>query len=148
MKTKQTLEVALKDAMRTSNEMRKRVIRLVLAAIKLAEVEKRAPLEEDEVVAILQKDIKLHRETIQGAEKAARPDLIENNLDEITILESFLPPQLSENELRKLAISVIQEVGASSPKDMSKVMNALLKNVQGRASSDVVSKIVRELLNN
>ncbi len=147
MGTKQTLEAALKDAIKTSDEAHKRAIRMILANIKLAEVEKGAPVEEAEVINILQKDIKIHYEAIQDAEKAGRADLIEKNRVEISILETFLPKQLSELELKELVQSTIQEVGATSPADMGKVMKNLLPKIQGRAPNDVVSKVVKEMLN-
>ena len=147
MGTKQILEAALKDAIRSSNDVSKRTIRMILANIKLSEVEKGSSLDETEIIKILQKDIKIHNETIRDAEKAGRVDLIHSSQAEIAILETFLPKQLSESELKELVLSTIQEIGAVGPADMGKVMKNLLPKIQDRALNDVVSKTVREMLN-
>ena len=90
MGTKKDFEDALKNALRESNEMKKRVIRLMLASIKMAEIEKGTVLEETDLVNLIQKDIKMRHETIEGAEKAGRQDLILLNREEIRFLEEFL----------------------------------------------------------
>jgi len=147
MNTKQTLEAALKDALKASDEARKRTIRMILANIKLAEVEKGTPIEEREIINILHKDIKIRHEAIRDAEKANRADLVEKNQEELAILETFLPKQLSEAELKELVRSTIQEIGVIGPADMGKVMKNLSQKIQGRAQNDIVSKIVKEMLN-
>lgn len=147
MDTKQTLEEALKDALKASDEARKRTIRMILANIKLVEVENRAPVEEREIINILHKDIKIRHEAIRDAEKANRADLVEKNQVELSILETFLPKQLSEAELKELIRSTIQEFGVVGPADMGKVMKNLMQKIQGRAQNDVVSKLVKEMLN-
>lgn len=146
MDTKQKLENALKDAMRAKDEPRKRTIRMVLSAIKLAEVEKGSALDDVTVAGLLQKEVKSRRETINDAQKAGRPDLILLAEEEIVILEAFLPQPLSDDELRAAAQAVIAELGATVPNDMGKVMKELLPRLQGRAANDRVSRMVRELL--
>jgi uncharacterized protein YqeY len=146
MNTKQKLEAALLDAMRTSNEVYKRTIRMVLSSIKLEEVAKRGSLDESQIIAILQKEIKLRREAIEDARKANRPDLLQANEAEIAALETFLPTQLSETEVRQIAEETIAELNAASMADMGKVMKALLSKLQGRASNELAGRIVRQLL--
>lgn len=146
MNTKQKLEAALLDAMRTSNEVYKRTIRMVLSSIKLEEVAKRGSLDESQIIAILQKEIKIRREAIEDARKANRPDLLQANEAEIAALETFLPAQLSETEVRQMAEETIAELNAASIADMGKVMKALLSKLQGRASNELASRIVRQLL--
>ena len=146
MSVKEQLRRALTEAMRQKDDLRKRVLRLALAAIKLAEVEKGRPLSDPEVWAVLQKEIKARHETIEGAERAGRQDLIAEARAEIAVLEAFLPAPLSAEELEALAREVIAEVGATSPKDMGKVMKPLMARVQGRASGSEVSQVVRRLL--
>lgn len=146
MNVKEQLQKALTQAMRQQDTLRKRVLRLALAAIKLAEVEKGRPLTEAEAWAVLQKEVKARQETIEGAERAKRQDLIDEAQAEIAVLEEFLPAPLTPEELEALAREVIAEVGATSLKDMGKVMKPLLAKVQGRASGSEVSEVVRRLL--
>ncbi|HEY57323.1 MAG TPA: GatB/YqeY domain-containing protein [Anaerolineae bacterium] len=146
MSVKEQLQKALTQAMRRQDTLRKRVLRLALSAIKLAEVEKGHPLTDTEAWAVLQKEVKARHETIEGAEQAGRQDLIDEARAEITVLEEFLPTPLTPEELEALAREVIAEVGAASPKDMGKVMKPLLAKVQGRASGSEVSQVVRRLL--
>jgi uncharacterized protein YqeY len=148
MDSKQQLENALKDAMRAHDEPRKRTIRMVLSAIKLAEVEKGGALDDIAIAGLLQKEVKSRRETINDAQKAARPDLISLAEEEITILEGFLPKPLSDEELAEAAKAVIAELGASAPNDTGKVMKELIPRLQGRAANDRVSQVVRRLLQN
>jgi uncharacterized protein len=146
METKQTLETALRDAMRANNEVAKRTLRMVISSIKLAEIEKSGPLDEAGLMSILQKEIKSRRESISEAEKANRPDLVESSQAEITVLDAFLPKQLSEEELTEIVKTVIQETNASAPTDMGKVMKALMPRLQGKAAGDLVSRVVKNLL--
>lgn len=146
METKQKLESALKEAMRANDAVRKTTIRMALSNIKLAEVEKGSPLEDNAILGILQKEIKGRREAISDAEKANRPDLITSAEAEIAVLNEFLPKQLTSEELTALASAAIQEVGASTPADMGKVMKVLMPRVQGRIAGDQVSQILKQLL--
>ena len=141
-----TFEQDLKNAMRAQDDVRRRTLRMVLAAVKLAQVEKQAPVDEAGLLSILQKEIKLRREAIADAEKAHRPDLIEASQAEIAVVESYLPKQLTQAELAAMAQKVIAEVGASGPADMGKVMKAMVAEVHGRAPGDQVSLVVRQLL--
>jgi uncharacterized protein YqeY len=136
----------LKEAMKAKDETRKRVLRLALSAVKLAEVEKQEELDDDAVIAVLQKEAKSRQETIDDAEKAERPDLIEVANAEMEILEEYLPEALSPEELEALVKEVIAEVGASSMADMGKVMGAVMPKVQGRADGGQVNQLVRQLL--
>jgi len=146
MDTKQKMESALKDGMRSNDDTVKRTLRVALATIKLAEVEKGSSLDENSLLAIIQKEIKGRHESIQDAQKANRPDLVQSYQMEIAILEKFLPKQLSPQEINDLARSAIEEAGAVSIADMGKVMKLLLPRVQGRAPGDQISQAVRQLL--
>lgn len=146
MDTKQKLEQALRDAIRTSDDVRKRTIRMVLTNIKLAEVEKGSPLDEVALAGVLQKEIKSRRESILDAQKAHREDLIRDSEDEIAVIETFLPQPLTDEELRAQIQAAITEVGAAAPGDMGKVMKVLLPRLQGRAANDRVSTLVRQML--
>jgi len=146
MDIKQQLQQALKEAMRQRDDVRKRTVRSALAAIKLAEVEAGKPLDESALLAVLQKEVKMRREALEGAQKAGRDDLIAAAEAEMAVLQEFLPEPLSAEALEALAKEVIAEMGASSPRDMGKVMAALMPRVQGRATGKDVSQVVRRLL--
>ncbi len=146
MDTKARLEQALKEALRAKDGLRKETLRTALAEIKMAEVEKQRPLTEAEVLAVLQKQVKMRRETLEAAQKAGRADLVARTQEVIRVLESFLPQPLSEAELEALARQVIAEVGAQGPRDMGKVMQALMPRLAGRATGKQASQVVRRLL--
>jgi len=146
MDTKTQLNESMKDAMKSGDEVRKRTVRMVLAAVKQAEVDKQTTLDDMAVIALIQKEIKNRREAVEEAKKANRSDLIESNEAEIRVLEAFLPKALSAEELRALVQAAITETGASSPGDMGRVMKIVMGKVAGRAPGDVVSATVKELL--
>lgn len=146
MLSRQSIEQALKEAMRNNDEVARRTLRMILSAIKLAEVEKGASLDETALVAVLQKELKSRRESIADAEKANRPDLAEAAKAEIAVIESFLPKQLTLEELEQIAREAILEANATTSADMGKVMKILMSKVQGRAAGDQVSQMVRKLL--
>ena len=146
MSIKTQLNDSMKEAMKSGDEVRKRTVRMVLAAIKQAEVDKRVELDDMAVMNILQKEVKNRRESLEEAKKANRTDLVEANEAEIDILQAFLPKAMPADELRALVQAAISETGASSPSDMGKVMKAVMPKVAGRAPNDMVSATVRELL--
>ncbi len=146
MPTKQELESSLHDAMRSGDEVRKRTLRMALTNIKLAEVDRGGPLDDAALVSLLQKEIKSRQESILDAQKAGRNDLIQSSQDEIAVLETYLPKQLTDEELRAQVQAAIDETGAKMPGEMGKVMKVLVPRLQGRANSDRVSKMVREML--
>jgi uncharacterized protein YqeY len=146
MDTQKQIEKDFKDAFRAGDEVRKRTLRLALSSIKLVEVDKGKPLVEEEVSAILQKELKSRRESIADAEQAGRPDIIAETESEISILEEYLPQPLTQDEINKLANEAIAEVGASSPQEMGSVMKVLMPRVKGRADGSVVSQTVRKFL--
>jgi uncharacterized protein YqeY len=146
MTIKSQLNDSVKDAMRSGDEVRKRTVRMVLAAVKQAEVDKRTELDDMAVMNLIQKEIKNRRESLEEAKKANRTDLVEANEAEIKVLEAFLPKAMSDEELHVLVQTAINETGAASPADMGKVMKILMTRVAGRAPNDRVSATVRELL--
>jgi uncharacterized protein YqeY len=146
MDMKSQPEDALKEAMRAKDEVRKRTVRMALAAIKQAEVDRQVTPDEAAVIAILQKEVKTRRESLEEAQGAGRQDLVEAAEAEIGVLEAFLPKAMSTDELQALVESVIDEVGAASPADMGKVMKVLMPRLAGRASGDQASQMVRQLL--
>jgi len=146
MDIKTQINESVKDAMKSGDEVRKRTLRMVLAAVKQVEVDKRVALDDMAVVALIQKEIKNRREAVEEAKKASRPDLIEENEVEIKVLEVFLPKAMPAEELRALVQAAIAETGAAAPSDMGKVMKVVMPKVAGRAPNDMISSTVKELL--
>ena len=146
MDLKSTLQSDLKDAMRHGEETRKSTLRMALSAIKLAEVEKNAHMDEAAYLAIIQKEIKARREAIEDAQRANRPELITQAEQEIKILQSYLPTALSQEELESMAKAAVSEVGATSIREMGQVMKILIPRLLGRATGDQASAVVRKLL--
>jgi uncharacterized protein YqeY len=146
MSLKADLQNEFKDAMRAKDELRKTTLRMALAAIKQIEVDEKKELDDADVLRVLQKEVKSRQEAIAEAETANRPDLIEEGIQEIAVLEAFLPQALSEAELETIVAETIAEAGASSPADMGKVMKAIMPKIAGRADGGQVSQLVRQKL--
>lgn len=146
MSIKAQLETALKDAMRSGDELHKRVLRMALSAIRLAEIDRAGVLDDAGVLAILQKEMKSYQETYEESHNAGRTDLAEKAKSEMGVLKDFLPSQYSPEELESLVRQVIAEVGATGAKEMGQVMKALIPRLQGRATGDQASQLVRKLL--
>lgn len=146
MDTKAKLNESMKNAMKSGDEVRKRTVRMVLAAVKQVEVDKRAELDDMAVTALVQKEVKTRREALDEAKKASRDDLIAANEAEIKVLEEFLPKAMSAEELHALVQAAIAETGAAAPSDMGKVMKVVMPRVAGRAPNDMISAAVKELL--
>lgn len=136
----------MKEAMKSGDEVRKRTVRMALAAVKQAEVDKRAELDDMAVTALIQKEVKNRREALEEAKKANREDLVADNEAEIKVLEEFLPKAMPAEELRALVQAAIAETGAAAPSDMGKVMKVVMPKVAGRAPNDAISAMVKELL--
>jgi len=147
MSLKNQIEQDLLESMRTKNEIGRNTLRLVISSIKMFEIEKSITADDSAVLGIIQKEIKSRRDSVIEFEKGKRNDLIETTNKEISLLEKYLPQQLSEDEIEVLVKKVVLETGATSPTDMGKVMKVVLPLVAGKASSDKVSMIVRKILN-
>ncbi len=146
MSTKTELRDDLKKAMKANDVLRKRTLRMSLASIQLAEIEKRGELDENAVMVILQREVKVRREAFEEARQANRPDLEAEVEAEIEVLEIYLPQPMTEVELEDLAQQVIDEVGAASPREMGQVMKVLMPRLQGRATGQEASQVVGKLL--
>ena len=146
MDTKEKLESDLKDALRAGDDVRKRSIRMALAATRQVEIDRRIKLDETAVLGILQKEIKTRRESVEEARRANRPDIVADTEAEIVVLQAYLPKAMEADELKALVEAAILEADAKSPADMGRVMKLLLPRVAGRAAGDQVSAAVRQLL--
>lgn len=134
------------DAMRAGDELRKETLRFLRAALKSAQIDKRAPLTEEEIWEVIKRQAKQRRESIEQFRKGNRDDLAAKEEAELAIIESYLPAQLSREEIEALARQVIAEVGAAGPRDLGKVMGKLMPQVKGRADGRLVNEVVRALL--
>ncbi|HAY85379.1 MAG TPA: aspartyl-tRNA amidotransferase [Chloroflexi bacterium] len=146
MSLKTVLHKSLTEAMKSRDELRKVPLRLVLAAIQEAEINKQDELDDIEVLRLIQKEAKARLDTIADAQKAERPDLVERAEAELAILKEFMPEELSQEKITALIQETITEVGASSMADMGQVMKALMPKLQGRADGGQVSQLVRQIL--
>jgi uncharacterized protein len=146
MEIKVQLEIALKEAMKAGDDVRKRTIRMVLAAVRQVEIDRQVTLDEGAVLAIIQKEIKTRKDAVEEARGANRLDIVTATEAEIVVLQAYLPQAVSADELRNLAQAAIAEAGAVSPADMGKVMKLLMPRLVGRAPGDQVSATVRQLL--
>jgi uncharacterized protein YqeY len=146
MSLKDRIQQDVKDAMRAKDKTRLAAIRLITAAIKQREVDERIELDDAQVTAVLDKMAKQRRESISQFEKAGRDDLIAQEVMELEIIQSYLPEQLGEDEINALIDSAMQATGATSIKDMGKVMGQLKPKLQGRADMGAVSALIKARL--
>jgi len=141
---KERIDVDLKEAMRSKDELGTSVLRMLKSAVKYKEVEPGGhALEDAGVLAVIQTLIKQRRDSVEQFRAGGRPELAEKEEREIARLQSYLPAQLSPDELRAEVRAVIAQVGAKGPKDMGAVMKALLPRVQGKAEGKAVSDAVK-----
>lgn len=141
------IDTDLATAMRASETSKVSVLRMLKSSIKNEQIKLGHELSDDEVMAVLKREAKQRRDSIEQYEKAERDDLADVEKTELEVIKSYLPEQLSEDELTKAVDEVISETGASSPSEMGVVMGAVLKKVGSRADGSMVAKIVRERLN-
>ena len=140
------LDQAFKEAIKTKQPVAASTLRLVKSAIRYREVELQRPLTEAELQAIINTQVKQRREAIAEYTKAGRPELAQQEEEELSVLLSFLPPQLSPAEMAAEVDGVIAELGASGPKDLGKVMKGAMARLAGRADGKVIQEIVRQRL--
>ena len=143
---KERLNEDLKTAMKSGDATRKDAIRFILAAIKQVEIDTREILTDERVHGILQTEAKKRRDSSSEAHKAGREDLAVKDEYELALIESYLPTQLTREEIEVEARAVIAEVGATSPKEQGAVMKVLLPKVKGRADGKLVNEVVGALL--
>lgn len=143
---KTTITDAVKDAMRAKNKERLGVLRLITAEFKRIEVDERIELDDARVLAVLDKMVKQRRDSARQFSENDRQDLADKELYEISVIQDFLPKQLSEEEIRALVAKTAAEQNATSKADMGKLMAALKPQVQGRADMGVVSQAVKAQL--
>lgn len=143
---KERITEDMKAAMRSQEKERLATIRLILAAFKQREVDERITLTDEHVIAILDKMLKQRRESIAQYEAAHRQDLVDKEASEVTIIQSYLPAQLSSAEIQALIEAAVTETGAVGARDMGKVMAILKPKLQGRADMGSVSQLIKDRL--
>jgi uncharacterized protein YqeY len=146
MSLKERLQEDWKLAMKSKDSFRAGVISLARAAVLQSEKTDGKAIDDEQVIAVLSKEVKQRKEAIVEFEKGSRPDLVEQTEKEIEILLDYLPQQLTEDEIHEIVRTAVIEVGANSIKDMGKVMAAVQPRVKGRADGKLVSQIVKEQL--
>jgi uncharacterized protein YqeY len=142
----QRLDQAFKEALKERQAVALSTLRMLKTAIRHREVDLKRQVTEAELQAVINTQVKQRREAISEYTKAGRPDLANKEEEELSILLSFLPPQLSPEEVEAEVSRIIQEVGATSPKDLGKVMKSAMASLAGRADGKVVQEIVRQRL--
>ncbi len=143
---KQKLMDDLKQAMRGGDKVRRSVIRLVMAAIKNAEIARQAALGDTDILGIIAKEVRQRHESIEAFRLGNRPDLVAQEEAELAILNEYLPQQMTREEIIVAARRVIEEVGAQGPGDKGKVMPKLIAQLKGRADGREINAVVTELL--
>ncbi len=142
----QRLDAELKEALKSRNELKVSVIRMIKASLKNKEIEKMAPLSDAEITSVLSTMAKQRRESIEQFAAAGRSDLSEKETKELEIVHTYLPAQLSPEDIDKIIRSAIDECHASQPGDMGKVMKIVVQQTKGTADGKIVSQRVKELL--
>lgn len=146
MTLKQKLQEDLKTSMKNKDTLRKSVITLIRSSIKQVEVDKRIELNDDDIIDIISKQLKQRNDSLEQFLDAGREDLVEETRLEIEVLKEYLPQQLSEEELNEIVKQTISEVGATSMKDMGKIMSVIKPKTKGRADGKLINKLVKENL--
>jgi uncharacterized protein YqeY len=143
---REQLQAALKEAMINKDNMRRDVIRGLLSAVKQVEIDSQKTVNAEGTIDILQKEAKKRRESIDEATKVGRSEIADQEKLELAIIESFLPTQLSREEVKVIVQETITQTGVTSPKEIGKLMGALMPKVKGLADGKLVNEVVRELL--
>ena len=146
MSLKDKLTDDLKVAMREKDKLRKSVVTLVRSAVKQIEVDERRELTDEDVLEIIAKQVKQKRGAIEEFSKGGREDLVEMTKNEIDILMAYLPEQLTEEEVVEIVKAAIEKVGATTMKDMGKVMGIVSESTKGKADGKLIADLVKKSL--
>jgi len=146
MSLKEQLLEDMKDAMKKKDTIRKNAIQMARAAILQTEKDNRITLDDDGVTDVIAKEVKKRRDVLPEYERSGREDLVRDLKVEIDTLMKYLPQQLTEEELEAIVRQTVEETGASSPRDMGRVMQAVMPKVKGRADGKMVNAIVKKIL--
>ncbi len=143
---KEKLGSDLKQAMRSGDKVRRSVIRLVLAAVKNAEIAQQTTLQDTDILGVIAKEVRLRQESIEAFKQGNRQDLVAQEEAELAVLQEYLPEQMSREEIIEAARQVIEEVGAEGPGNKGKVMSRLIAQLKGKADGREINAVVTDLL--
>ena len=143
---KEQLMEDFKNAMKEKNELKKNTIMMIRSSILQVEKDTQKEMSENEIIEIISKELKKRKETLADIEKSGREDLIANVNEEMAVIKAYLPEELSREEIEKIIIDTIAEIGANTMKDMGKVMQAVKPKMAGRADNKLVNEIVKAKL--
>ncbi len=146
MALKEQLNEEMKQAMRAKDKNRLSAIRMVRGAVRDKEINSQVELDDDGVLEVIASQIKKRKDALEQLRQSNRDDLVEAEMEQINILEAFLPAQLSQSEIEAVVVEAIEDLGATSMRDMGKVMGKLVPQLRGKADNSVVSQIVRQKL--
>lgn len=143
---KQDIEQQIKESLKGGDQLRLSTLRFLLSAIKNEEIAKQHEATDEDVITVVQRQIKQRKESIEAFQKGGRTDLEQKERDEMAILNNFLPQQLSEEELRKVVSEIISQLPEGEKNNFGKVMGMVMGRVKGRTDGNIVSKVVKEVL--
>jgi hypothetical protein len=143
---RETINQDVKNAMKAKDSKKRDALRLLTSAFKQIEVDERRELSDEDVIKIIQKQVKKGTDSANQYRDASREDLMQNELDEIAYFEAYLPKQLSDEELESAMSAILTQVGATTMKDMGKVMGVASKELSGKADGKRISEMVKKLL--
>lgn len=148
MSLKETLVADMKEAMKAkeAGKLKLSVIRLVKAAIQNEEIDKGHELNDEDIIEVMGRELKKRKDVLPDYQKSGRDDAVHQLQEEMAILQTYLPQQLTEEEIRQVVQEAIKQTGAQSQKDMGKVMKEVIQRTKGRADGKIVNNLVKELL--
>ena len=151
MSLKEDIQLHMKEALKASlknddEKIRLSTLRLLMAEIKNVEIEEKEELSDDKIIEVVSRHIKKRKEAIESYQKVERMDAAQKEQKELSILQSYMPTQLTENEIKDIIIEAIKSTGVFGPRDMGKVMKEVMPHLKGRADGKLVNKLVKELL--
>jgi uncharacterized protein len=146
MNLKEKFTADLKESMKAKDEVKVSTIRFLMSAIHNVEIEKDGELGEEDIVSVIQKQVKQRKESIEGFEKGNRPELVKKEKQEMQILQEYLPEQISSTVIKNMVDKAIKDTSSSGQQDIGKVMGALSQQLKGKADMSTVSSIVKKKL--
>jgi hypothetical protein len=143
---KKRIDQDLKDALKNKDSVRLNVLRMLKSEIRYKEIDLGSELSDDEVISVLSSSIKKRKDSIQQFEKGGRDDLVSNERAELDIIQKYMPEQLSEEDLYQIITRAIEEVNATDPSDLGKVMKQIMPQIRGKADGKIVNQLVSSRL--
>lgn len=148
MSLKEQIKNDLKNSMKSGNNNVRNVLRMLFSDVKNIEINEKKEVNDEKIIEIIKKNIKSRKDSIEQYTKGDREDLANQEKAEIAILEKYMPEQMSEEEIKKIIVNIIEKSGASSASDFGRIMGIVMKEIGNKADGNIVSKIVKENLGN